>query len=439
MPRFPGATVLSRNHHARREGTSLSALAASAIAGGFIGVFLARNFFETEKKIVHPIRPGYGVDDPQFARTIGLLMGQALLPHGSVKILQNGNEIFPAMLEAIESARKTVTFENFVFSEGSLSTQFAKALAACARRGVKVHFLQDAAGCNCVYGPAMTELREAGVEVEIFRFLHFRFNERTHRKLLVIDGELGFIGGAGISDQWLGDGDKPTIWRDTHYMVKGPVVGQVQQAFMDNWMQTRGCVLHGDDYFPELKPEGELVCQTFQSSSAEGADSARIMFIFSMAAARRSIRIANAYFIPDDLSVQTMIEARERGVEIEVIVPGPYTDATFVRQVGRARWKPMLESGVKFFEYQPARYHCKYMIVDDKWSSVGSCNFDNRSLRLNEEANLNVLDEGFARRHSEIFEEDKAKSRQILLSEWKQRPLREKIRGRAGILLRSQL
>jgi cardiolipin synthase len=305
--------------------------------------------------------------------------------------------------------------------------------------GVKVHFLQDAMGCNCIHGDEMRVLKKAGVNVEIFRYLHFRFNERTHRKLLIIDGQFGFIGGVGISDDWDGNGDKPTCWRDIQYRVEGPVVAQMQQAFLDNWIQTRGEVLHGEDYFPELSPRGSLVSQAFKSSSCDGADSARLLFLFSIAAARKSIRIANAYFIPDDLTISTLCEACARGVDIEVIVPGPFTDQHVVRYAGRARWKPMLECGMRFHEFQPARFHCKYMIVDGCWTCVGSCNFDNRSLRLNEEANLNVLDSEFATRHGAIFERDKAQTKEVRLEDWRRRPVMEKLEGRAACLLRSQL
>lgn len=412
---------------------------AAALVGGFVGAFLSRNFFESEKKVTHEMIVDYEIEHPQFCRTMSQLLGPPLVEGNSVSILENGDEIFPAMLEGIASARRTISFENFVFTHGRVTQQFTDALCAAARRGVKVHFLQDAAGCDCVNGCEMKQLREAGVEVEIFRYYHLRFNERTHRKLLIIDGKHGFIGGVAISDDWQGKGDKPDHWRDTQYRVEGTVVAQMQQAFLDNWIQTRGVVLHGEDYFPEIPHGGDLLCQAFQSSSAEGADGARLMFLFSIAAARKSIRIANAYFIPDDLTVQTLIDARHRGVEIEVICPSAYTDQRVVRYVGRSRWKSMLESGIRFYEFQPARYHCKYMIVDDVWTTVGSCNFDNRSLRLNEEANLNILDKGFAKKHVKIFEEDKARSRQITMEEWRHRPISEKIAGNLGCLLRSQL
>lgn len=413
--------------------------AAAAVAGGFVTLFLHRNFFESEKKITHPIVVDYGTDHPQFGRTVSQLLGPPLVDGNTVDIFENGVEIFPAMLDAIRSAERSITFENFVFTEGRITRKFAEALAERARAGVKVHFLQDAMGCNCVHGRDMDLMRAAGCQVEIFRYINLQFNERTHRKLLIIDGQVGFIGGVGISDDWDGDADEPDHWRDTQYRVEGPVVAQMQQAFLDNWAQTRGCLLHGEEYFPESAKPGSYFCQAFQSSASQGADSARMMFLFSIAAARRNIRIGNAYFIPDDLTINTLIEARERGVEVEVIAPGPLIDQRVARYVGRSRWRPMLESGVRFYEYQPSRYHCKYMIVDDRWTSVGSCNFDNRSLRLNEEANLNVCEPEFAARHLKIFEADKANAREVTLHEWRARPLAEKIQGYLGRALRSQL
>jgi cardiolipin synthase A/B len=407
---------------------------------GAASVLISRNFFDTEKKIRHRIVADYKVGDPEFTRTVGQLMGPPLLEGNDVKMLQNGDEIFPEMLAAIRSAQRSVTFENFVFAEGNISDQFAGALADRARAGVKVHFLQDALGCNCSRGRAMRLMKRAGVEVEIFRFLQLtRMNYRTHRKLLTIDGKVGFIGGVGIDDAWTGDGRTPGKWRDSQYRIEGPVVGQCQQAFMDNWMQTRAAVLHGDDYFPELKPSGGQTCQVFKSSESEGADSARVMLLLSIAAARKSIRIANAYFVPDDLTRQTLVEACRRGVRVEIIVPGRDLDQQLVRKIGRSRWKPLLEAGARIYEYQPARFHCKYMIVDDCWCSVGSANFDNRSLRLNEEANLNVLCGQFAKAHADVFEADKLLSEEVTFAAWRRRPISEKVAGKVGCLLRTQI
>lgn len=436
---LPEALSMRKPSLIQRPRGSFAGYATAAVVGGVAATFISRNFFEYEKKITHRIDVDYEVCNPQFGRTMSQLLGPPLIGGNSIEILENGVEIFPAMLEAIRSAQHSITFESFVFTHGRITQQFADALAERARAGVRVHFLQDAMGCDCLHGPEMKQLKDAGCDVEIFRYWNFVFNERTHRKLLTIDGKVGFIGGVGISDDWDGNADTPQRWRDTQYRVEGPVVGQMQQAFMDNWMQTHGSVLHGADYFPDLQKTGDLECQVFQSSASQGADSARLMFLFSIAAAKKSIRIANAYFIPDDLSISTLIEARERGVDIEVIVPGPLIDQHLARYVGRSRWEGMLKSGIRFYEYQPSRYHCKYFVVDEKWTSVGSCNLDNRSLRLNDEANLNVCSEEFAGRHLAVFERDKARAREVTLDEWRRRPLEEKVKGHLGCLLRSQL
>ena len=273
----------------RPRSTTWRDLLGAAALGSAATLLISRNFFVTEKKIRHPIETDYGIDDDVFTRVMGQLLGPPLLEGNRVKILQNGDEIFPAMLAGIRSAKRTITFENFLFKEGRISREFAEALAERARAGVKVHFLQDAIGCDCVWGDAIKLMRRCGVEVQIFPFMNWtRFNFRTHRKLLIIDGTKGFIGGVGISDDWEGDGQTAGYWRDTHYELEGPAVAQMQQSFMDNWMQTRAAVLHGDAYFPKLQRAGDYKCQVFKSSAHEGADSARMMFLFSLAAARRS-------------------------------------------------------------------------------------------------------------------------------------------------------
>lgn len=407
--------------------------------GGLATLFVARNFFPSEKKIGHRIEAGYSAGDDVFARTMGQLLGPPLLKGNKVTVFENGEQIFPALLEGIRSAERTITFENFLWDEGEVTDAFAAALIERARAGVKVHFLQDALGCDHLRGRAMNALRRSPVELEIFRFLKLIVNFRTHRKLLVIDGKTGFIGGTGISDSWKGNGRTPGLWRDSHYRVEGPAVAQMQQAFMDNWLQTRAWLLHGDAYFPELKPVGNQMCQVFKSSAGEGSDSARLMLLVSIASARRNIRIANAYFIPDRLCMRTLLEACHRGVKVEIITPGTDTDAQLVRAVGKTRWRPLLEAGARFYEYQPARFHCKYLLVDDVWASVGSANLDNRSLSLNEEANLNVLDRDFVAAHTRVFEEDKSHSREITLRDWRTRPWREKIQGRLASVMRSQM
>lgn len=423
-----------------RTKSSFPALTLGAAAGAAAGVLIAGNFFTEGKKIRHLIRAPYAVGDEAFVRAMSYLLGPPLVDGNQVDALHNGAEIFPAMLTAIRNAKQTICFENFVWWPGRISRQFAEALADRARAGVKVHLLQDAMGGTEVRGSDFQLMKKAGVEIEIYRFIHLtRMNQRTHRKILVIDGKIGFTGGVGIGDKWDGHGDNPEAWRDSHFRLEGPAVAQMQQAFLDNWMQTRACVLHGDTYFPELKPVGDDICQVFKSSADEGSDSARIMLMLSIAAARSTVRIANAYFIPDKLTIETIIDARRRGVDVEVITPGPYIDQPWVRWISRARWRRLLEEGVRIYEFQPTNFHCKYMIVDDCWCSVGSANLDNRSLRLNEETNLNILDREFACGLNERFEADKAQSHEVTLCEWRHRPLTECVRGRLGLLVRAQM
>ncbi|HVT05183.1 MAG TPA: phospholipase D-like domain-containing protein, partial [Thermoanaerobaculia bacterium] len=250
---------------------------------------------------------------------------------------------------------------------------------------------------------------------------------------------IGFTGGVGIADKWLGNAEDTDHWRDSHYRIEGPAVAQMQAAFMDNWMKTAGSVLHGDDYFPPLHPAGSQLAQVFKSSASEGSESARLMYLMSITCAVRTVRIANSYFVPDDLSVETLVAARKRGVAVQVIVPGEHIDAEVTRKASKSRWGPLLEAGVEIYEYRPTMYHCKAMIIDEIWVSVGSTNFDSRSFRLNDEANLNVLDATFARRQVEIFEDDLKHSRRMTHAEWKRRPLLERVEEVMAGSLRSQL
>jgi cardiolipin synthase len=418
-------------------------LLGGGAAAGAVGVLLARNFIPNEKKISHEIDLDYGVTDPRFERSLGQLLGPAIVGGNQVRALQNGVEIFPAMLAAIANAQHSVTLESFIYWEGQIAADFSEVLCARAHAGVKVHVLLDGLGCNCLRGDLIRRMREAGVEIEIYNIVELydidRLNNRTHRKLLIVDGRIGFTGGVGIADNWQGRGDSLHHWRDSHYRVEGPVVAQMQSAFVDNWMKTRATVLHGDDYFPALAAAGPHRCQMFKSAPHEGSDSARLMFLFSIAAARRSICLENAYFVPDDLTARTLVEASQRGVQVEILVPGPRIDKQFVRDASRSRWGSLLQAGVRFFEFQPTMLHCKLLIVDGAWVSVGSANFDNRSFRLNDEANLNVLDENFGREQMEVFAADKQRSREITYAEWQGRSRVQKFVDAAAALLRSQM
>jgi cardiolipin synthase A/B len=414
-----------------------------AVVGSALLLLIVLNLTSGEKKIEHEIRPLYGVGEPQFVRSMGVLLGPAIVGGNRVTALQNGDEIFPAMLEAIRGATQTISFETYIYWSGRIGREFAEALAARARAGVEVHVLLDWVGAGKMDDELLDLMVDAGVEVLKYHPLRWynlgRLNNRTHRKLLVVDGRIGFTGGVGIADEWLGNAQDPDHWRDSHYRVVGPAVAQMQAAFMDNWIKTNSLVLHGEAYFPAIDTAGPHLAQVFTSSAGEGSESVRLMYLLSIASARKSIRLSASYFVPDSLSVATIVSARERGVEVEIIVPGGHIDSKVTRKASRGLWGPLLEAGVKIYEFQPTMYHCKVMIVDDAWVSVGSTNFDNRSFSLNDEANLNILDTEFAAEQSKVFEADRALSREITLEAWRQRPWQEKVKEWAAGLLRSQL
>jgi cardiolipin synthase len=417
---------------------------AAVVLGVFVAVILFLNLFSSgEKKLEHRPEHLYPTKDAQFARVMGSLLGPSLVAGNSVIALRNGDEIFPSMLEAIRSARRTITFETYIYWSGKIGAEFADALSERARAGVKVHVLIDWVGGLKMDDELLDGMKRAGVEVCRYHPLHWytlaRINNRTHRKLLVVDGRVGFTGGVGIADKWLGHAQDPDHWRDSHFRVEGPAVAQLQAAFMDNWLKTQARVLHGPDYFPALEPAGRHVAQVFQSSPREGSESVRLMYLLSIAAAEKAIHLANSYFVPDDLAVESFVAARARGVAVQIIVPGEHIDAAVTRRASRSRWGPLLEAGVEIFEYQPTMFHCKVMVVDGLWVSVGSTNFDNRSFRLNDEANLNVFDEDFAAIQIRAFEEDLRRARKVSLEEWKNRPLTEKATEVVAGLFRSQL
>ena len=419
--------------------SKLITIGATAVVTSLATMFI-KNFISGEKKIRKKVPRRYGIGDPQFERSMSQLLGPPILSGNRVTRLDNGVEIFPAMLAGIAGATKSITFETYIFSSGEMADRFSSALAEKAREGVKVHVLIDGLGCNCVEGEALRQMKSAGVEVEVYHLRNLsRVNQRTHRKLLVIDGKMGFTGGVGIADSWMGNADAEDHWRDTHYQVEGPVVAQLQAAFMDNWMKTHATVLHGNLYFPALEEQGSHRCQMFKSSPMEGSESARLMYLLSITAAEKSLRIGNAYFVPDDLVTETIIAAVRRGVIVEVLVPGPHLDSTLVRGASRHRWGRLLRNGVRIFEYQPTMYHCKNMIIDDLWVSVGSANFDNRSFRLNDEANLNVFDRELALVENEVFQNDMLSAREITWQEWKHRPVVEKVADVTAAMFRSQL
>ena len=416
---------------------------AMAVIATLSITLIAMNFVSTEKQIKEQVRHEYAIDDPQFQRTISVLLGPPLLGGNKVETLVNGDRIFPPMLAAIRSAQKTITFETYIYWSGEIGKSFADALSERAKSGVKVHVILDWVGSNKMEDSQIEAMRSAGVEVERYHkpkwYTINRLNNRTHRKLLVVDGRVGFTGGVGIADKWSGDAQDPEHWRDTHYRIEGPAVAQMQAAFMDNWTKITGKVLHTPDYFPELAAAGSQRAQVFQSSIEGGAESMHLMYLLSIAAAKKTIHLSMAYFAPDDPAMEAMKDAMKRGVKLQIILPGPITDAQLVQDASRAKWGELLALGAEIWRYQTTMYHCKVLVVDGVWVSVGSTNFDPRSFRLNDEANLNVYDREVAARQMADFEKDLKNSKRVTLEEWEQRPWHEKLREKAALLVGPQL
>jgi cardiolipin synthase len=402
----------------------------SSILGTFLVTILVRNFRKPEKEPQHRVERCYETLDPLFRREMGVLLGPAIVTGNHIQALQNGDEIFPAMLGAIRSARRTITFETYIYWSGHVGEQFAAALVERARAGVCVHLMLDWVGCDKISPTLVEDMRSAGVEVERYHALHWytlgRLNNRTHRKVLIIDGETSFTGGVGIADVWAGHAQDPDHWRDMHFKVTGPVSAQMQAAFLDNWIKTTGHVLHGDPYFPLIEPAGDMDMQMFISSPKGGSDSMRLMYLTAITAAARSIDMEAAYFVPDRLMIRELIGARRRGVRIRLLVPITHLDAKIIGVASKSEWGPLLEHGVEIYIYRPTMLHCKMLIFDAYMVSVGSTNFDMRSFELNDEASLNVYDEPFARQMTEVFELDLQSSDRYTLEDWQGRSWRER-------------
>lgn len=367
-------------------------------------------------QIRHPLPAVSSAKSASFQQEIGTLLGSGFTDGNRITTLNNGDEIFPAMLQAIRQARRTVNFETFVFYDGEVPRLFAAALAERAAVGVKVNVILDAHGAR-KSKKFWRELRDAGVNLEIYHPLFaldvHRYNYRTHRKLLVIDGRVGFIGGVGIADEWAGDARNPEEWRDMHYRVEGPAVAQLQATFADNWFDTHREVLQGPDYFPAPRRAGSLAVCVFSSAPKQSQFAVELMYHLAIASARESLLIENAYFLPDDVLVDALCAAARRGVKVRVIMPGEHMDQKAVRRASRKRWPELLEAGVELFEFEPTMIHSKLMIVDGIFTSVGSANFDPRSLRINDEANMNVLDRGFAAEQTRYFLRDLERSERV--------------------------
>jgi cardiolipin synthase len=379
--------------------------------------------------------PDIAVGEPTFFPTLVAHTDAPILGGNRIDILLNGDETFPAMLRDIKNARQTITFAQYLYEGGAIAYEFAYAFAERCRAGVKGHILLDSQGARPIPDAIPRLLRDAGCKVEFFRKVEvpqvvliwrlLRYNYRNHRRILVIDGKVGFTGGYGISQAWTGNGRIREHWRETNVRIEGPLVNHLQAAFVGSWFEATGALLGGTGYFPSLEPRGDIAAQIVKSSPVGGSFQNYMLFLLSIASAKQSIMITNPYFIPDDKIIEALLAAAARGVKITVLVPGKI-DVKLTYRASRRNYGQMLRGGMRIFEYQPALMHAKTMIVDGVWATVGSTNMDNRSFALNEELNLAVYDRGFARRLEEIFSEDLKYAKEITYAAWAARPWRER-------------
>ena len=404
---------------------------------------LEMNFVTPAQKLARTREHHYAISDPQYRREMSVMLGPAIVGGNRVEDLQNGDEIFPAMLKSIRAAKKTITFETYIYWSGDIGKELAEALAERAKAGVKVAVLLDWVGSIKMDEDLIQTMKDAGAQVQRYRPLHWynlaRMNNRTHRKLLVVDGHTAFTGGVGVAEQWTGHAQDPDHWRDMHFKVEGPVVAQVQAAFNDNWIKATGDVLNGTDYFPPSQKAGDMDAHLFISSPAGGSESMHLMYLMGIAAAEHSIDLQASYFVPDELIHNALIAARQRGVTVRILVPGEHIDSDTVRLASKAEWGPLLQAGIEIYEYLPTMMHNKLLIIDKEMVSVGSTNFDVRSFRLNDEASLNVYDHAFAEKMTRVFNDDLKHTKRYTYEVWEKRPLTEKLIERFVLPIKSQL
>ena len=399
--------------------------------------FLAILTFVGCAKVISVERiPEIRLGEATFFPTIEAHTDASIVGGNRIDILLNGDETFHVMLHDIKTAKSTITVAQYLFEGGSLAKEFAEAFAERCRAGVNADILLDSHGSGSTPPEILGLMRDAGCHVEFFRRVEapsiifpwklLQYNYRSHRRILVIDGRVGFTGGYGISDAWMGDGRTDEHWRDTNARVEGPAVKFLQAAFAESWLETTGIAIGGEGYFPRLEPVGKVPAQIVSSSPAGGSFQNYMLFLLSINSARKSILITNPYFIPDDVMTEALLKATARGVNVVILVPGKI-DSRLTYVTSRSHYGPLLLGGAEIFEYQACLMHAKTMVIDGIWATIGSTNFDNRSFALNQEINLTVYDVSLARRLEEIFREDLKYAKKITYDEWNSRSIFERL------------
>jgi cardiolipin synthase len=399
---------------------------AAAWAIVLVGVLLCILFIRRDT-VEYYLDHKFTVSDPEFFPSAHALADPLPVPGNKIELLHNGKMIFPSMLEAIRGARESINFEAFLFHSGKVATQFRDALAERARAGVRVRILLDGMGSSTALEDSdIDRLEEAGCTFAYYHPVRSwridRVNRRTHRRVLVVDGRIGFTGGVGFSDEWLGDADAPGHWREVHARLEGPIVGKLQAAFQEHWFKEVGETLSGSGEFPELSPAGNLRAQVVASHSFSAAPLSLVQAV-AFSAAQKSIYITNAYCAPSGSQTRSLVAAVKRGVDVRLLLPGKHNDQPATKAAGRTAYGELLRGGVKIYEYQPTMIHSKTMVIDGIFSVLGSSNFDARSAQINEELDITVYDEAFGREMQTVFERDLLRSKSYTLEDFEKRSL----------------
>jgi cardiolipin synthase len=422
--------------------TSLVVVGALALAV-MIAAVLAGMFGPTPKYSIPHEEELPANDSPDFLALVESLTDAKANRTGSFEVLTNGPSFYPAELEAIRGAQKSVNLEAYIFQKSDIGRLYLEAMTERARAGVQVNVVLDAFGSAGATKFFFRPLIEAGGKVEWYNaptwYRVLRLDNRTHRELLIVDGRVGFIGGAGVADQWFHGRKGHPRWRDTMVRVRGEAVPNVQATFAENWLAASGELLVGNAYFPKVECLEETAALVINSMPTIGGSTrARVLFQLLLASARQSISITTPYFLPDKSLTRELCRAVKKGVRVRVLVPGVKSDHLLTRSTSRGGYGPLLKAGAEFFEYEPAMIHAKVMVVDELWSVVGSTNFDNRSFGLNDEVNLAVRDTALAQRLESDMAADLKESRRVSLEEWKHRPVTQRAPELLGWLFERQ-
>jgi cardiolipin synthase len=406
-------------------------------------VIIAYLFRPIEEEPRYGLSHEFSIESDEFLPSIAGATNTPILSGNRIDILNNGDEFYPSMLEAIDQAKHSITIEAYIYWAGNIGLRFAEAMAAKARSGVQVKILLDAIGSSTIGDNILNILKAGGCQVAWYHPIHWytfdRANNRTHRKSLIVDGRIAYTGGAGIADQWLGDAEDADHWRDIQIRIEGPAVIPFQSGFASNWLETTGELISGQIYYPQPEKAGLLAAQSILSSPEMGSSTMRIMHYLSIVCARKSIYIANSYFIPDKQAIEILVAAKKRGVDVKIMVTGIHNDNVLARDNSVRLYGDLLEAGIEIYEFNRTMLHQKYMVCDGIWSTIGTTNFNNRSFALNDESNVSVYNRAFAAKWEEIFRTDLASCNKIELKEWHKRGLFIRCREWLSSLLRWQV